>query len=256
MKQFVRRRSRWLILAMVCCAFAGCASKKKAVALQEQNRALGQQVLNLQQENEELSHRLTSAIGAQQQAEQLLLEERNLALANMRPRRDGMDGRFGSEFGGLSMADVAQRSPILEYDPLTDAAVVREELLFDSGRAHLRSTTESVLNELAAMVKEHGPALRVVVVGHTDDRAVTKKPGSEIWANNFHLSTARANAVSDYLQAAGVPAQQITVQGQGEHQPIASNASPEERKWNRRVELYLVRADTPMVGLTGGPLRR
>lgn len=256
MKQFVRQGSRLLVLAAVCCALAGCASKKKAVALQEQNRALGQQVLNLQKENDELSGRLTAAIDGQQRAEQSLLDERNRALANMRPRREGAAGRFGSQFGGVSMSDLAQRFPMLEYDPLTDAAVVREELLFDSGRAHLRPTTESVLNDIASLVKENGQSLRVVVVGHTDDRAVTKKPGSDIWANNFHLSTARANAVSDYLQAAGVPAQQITVQGQGEYQPVAANLSPDERKWNRRVELYLMRSDTPMVGLTSGPLRR
>ena len=256
MKQFVRRRSRWLLLAVICCVFAGCASKKKAVALQEQNRALGQQVLNLQQENEELSARLTSAIDGQQRAEQALLNERNRALANMRPQRDASGGRFGSQFGGVSMTDLAQRYPLLEYDPLTDAAVVREELLFDSGRSHLRPTTESMLNDVASIIKENGGSLRVVVVGHTDDRAVTKNPGSDIWANNFHLSTARANAVSDYLQAAGVSAGQIVVQGQGEHQPIASNESPDERKFNRRVELYLVRSDAPLVGLTGGPLRR
>src|SRR5690606_3449974 len=88
MMQFVRRRSRWFLLAVMCCALAGCAGKKKAVALQEQNRALGQQVLNLQKENEELTARLTSAVDAQQRAEQALLDERNRALANMRPRRD------------------------------------------------------------------------------------------------------------------------------------------------------------------------
>jgi len=256
MMQFVRRRSRWFLLAVMCCALAGCAGKKKAVALQEQNRALGQQVLNLQKENEELTARLTSAVDAQQRAEQALLDERNRALANMRPRRDASGGRFGSQFGGPSMADLAQRYPFLQYDPLTDSAVIRDELLFDSGRAHLRPTTESVLNDVAQIIKENGGTLRVVVVGHTDDRSIAKKPGSDIWANNFHLSTARANAVSDYLQAAGVPAQQIVVQGQGEHQPIAPNESPDERKYNRRVELYLVRADAPLVGLSGGPIRR
>ncbi len=244
----MNRKTQLLILALpvMACAFTlGCSHKKKALALQDQNRSLGQQVLNLQKENEQLGLRLSSAIEGQRQAEQGLIDERSRTLAGT--RRSNLGGRFGSQYGA-DLSALAQRYPSLQYESATDSLRVQEELLFDSGRAHLRPTTESVLADVAEIVKQHGDELRVVVVGHTDDRNITKKPGSDIWGNNFHLSTARANAVSDFFQAAGVPAGQITVQGQGEHQPVASNESPDERRWNRRVEVYLVKRDTPVVG--------
>ncbi len=243
----VMHGKRLAILGLLCALVVGCASKKKALALQEQNKALGQQVLALQKESEELSLRLSSAIEGQRLAEQGLIDERSRSLAGARPRRDGLGGRFGSQYGA-DLSTLAQSHPSFEYDSVTDSLRVQEELLFDSGKAHLRPTTEAVLSDVANLVRQHGDELRVVIVGHTDDRSVTKKPGSDIWGNNFHLSTARANSVSDFLQAAGVPAAQVTVQGQGEHQPVASNESPDERRWNRRVEVYLVKKNTPVVG--------
>ncbi len=92
--------------------------------------------------------------------------------------------------------------------------------------------------------------LKVVVVGHTDSRQIAKRPARDQFPNNFHLSTARANAVADVMTQAGLSASRIGVAGFGDHQPIAPNATPRDRQKNRRVEIFVMSNDVPVVGWT------
>lgn len=70
------------------------------------------------------------------------------------------------------------------------------------------------------------------VYGHTDST------GND--AINVPLSQNRAAAVADYLGTRGVKAARIGTQGFGSSKPIASNATPEGRQANRRVEIKIV----------------
>ena len=59
--------------------------------------------------------------------------------------------------------------------------------------------------------------------------------------SNFQLSAARAEAARAILRRTlGDPAR-ITAEGRGESDPIASNATPEGREQNRRIEIILHR---------------
>lgn len=53
------------------------------------------------------------------------------------------------------------------------------------------------------------------------------------------LSQERAQAVVNYLVAAGVSPSRLQAIGEGESNPIASNATPEGQAQNRRVEIYI-----------------
>jgi outer membrane protein OmpA-like peptidoglycan-associated protein len=75
------------------------------------------------------------------------------------------------------------------------------------------------------------PGTDVEVVGHTD--AV----GSD--AYNVSLSERRGRAVADYLVAQDAEPSRLVVEGMGESEPIASNATAEGRAANRRVELIV-----------------
>jgi outer membrane protein OmpA-like peptidoglycan-associated protein len=68
----------------------------------------------------------------------------------------------------------------------------------------------------------------VTVAGHTDDRADA--------GFNQRLSEARAAAVVKYLSGKGVPAGKLTPVGFGETRPVASNATAEGQRTNRRIE--------------------
>jgi phosphoribosylformimino-5-aminoimidazole carboxamide ribonucleotide (ProFAR) isomerase len=64
------------------------------------------------------------------------------------------------------------------------------------------------------------------------------------------LSTARALAVAEFLKQSGLPERQIGVSGFGGHQPIATNSTPEDRRRNRRVEIFVLPPEAPIVGWT------
>jgi outer membrane protein OmpA-like peptidoglycan-associated protein len=69
----------------------------------------------------------------------------------------------------------------------------------------------------------------VVIEGHTDSR------GSDEY--NDALSERRADAVAAALVRRGVSPDSVTSVGRGKAYPVASNATPEGRQQNRRVEI-------------------
>lgn len=110
------------------------------------------------------------------------------------------------------------------------------DVLFEVDSARLRPGAERRLDVLAGyLTSERGVQVRVD--GHTDSTASD--------AYNLQLSRARAQSVADALVAAGVEPRRLRVEGFGESQPVADNATAEGRQRNRRVEITLVgrRAD-------------
>jgi len=88
--------------------------------------------------------------------------------------------------------------------------------------------------ELLGRVKD-GLALyadrKVRIEGHTDNRGDVKL--------NQQLSLKRAEAVRDFLIAAGVPAGRLKALGYGEVRPIASNEFKKGRAMNRRIDIVI-----------------
>ena len=119
--------------------------------------------------------------------------------------------------------------PILFTEERTP--VVLRDVTFETGRSVLRPASFAALDQVAASLVAN-PTIRIEIAGHTD--AV----GAE--AYNLRLSQSRADAVRAYLAEKGVDASRMTARGYGETQPVASNASPEGRAQNRRVELRQV----------------
>ncbi|MDP6436229.1 MAG: OmpA family protein [Gammaproteobacteria bacterium] len=84
----------------------------------------------------------------------------------------------------------------------------------------------------AAATLIDNPGLRVEVAGHTDSQGDSDY--------NIGLSQRRAETVRDYLVTAGVDQNRVTARGYGEDEPVASNATPQGRRQNRRVELRVL----------------
>ena len=105
------------------------------------------------------------------------------------------------------------------------------DAFFDFDKSVLKPEDKAKLDDLAGKVS--GINLEVVIaVGHTDS---TGDAGY-----NQKLSTARANAVKDYLVSKGIEKNRVYTEGKGEGQPVADNRTREGRAKNRRVEIEVV----------------
>lgn len=105
-----------------------------------------------------------------------------------------------------------------------------QDILFAVDSATLRPDLRRDLQTVSQSLLAY-PDTTIIVTGHTDNT------GSA--AYNQTLSERRANAVAAELMANGVPSRRIVARGAGMTQPIASNATPQGRAQNRRVEIVI-----------------
>ena len=104
------------------------------------------------------------------------------------------------------------------------------EISFDVGRAAIKPTFRTTLDKLGALLVKYDRTV-VHIVGHTDS------DGSD--AFNLDLSQRRADAVGNYLIGTGVPQSRTRMEGRGEREPRATNATAAGKQLNRRVEIYV-----------------
>ncbi len=117
------------------------------------------------------------------------------------------------------------------------------DVLFDTGRATLNPGAAMKLDRLAAFLNEH-PDRRVQIEGFTDS------VGGD--AYNQDLSERRADAVKAALTMRGIDPSRIATEGYGKAYPVASNSDSGGRQLNRRVEVVIGNANTPIAPRTAG----
>lgn len=108
--------------------------------------------------------------------------------------------------------------------------VALDHVLFEQGAPELLPGSEKELNLVVEMMKLN-PEITIFLSGHTDNQGRA--------AANLKLSKARVETVKDYLIEQGISSKRIDGKGFGGTQPRASNANPESRKLNRRVEFTI-----------------
>jgi outer membrane protein OmpA-like peptidoglycan-associated protein len=102
---------------------------------------------------------------------------------------------------------------------------------FAPDSAILAPSADRTLAKVAELIDAY-PGRPVLIRGHTD--------GLGEAAYNRALSADRAEAVRDYLAGRfRIDAERIEVEGLGESRPLASNATAEGRRANRRVEIVI-----------------
>lgn len=149
------------------------------------------------------------------------------------------------------LGELSRQFPDLKCDPQSGLAKLETDILFDTGRAELKSGAEQIIHRLVERLQSPEMAdLRVVVVGHTDDRRIAGREVRELYPTNFHLSAARALAVAEAMRQAGLPEHRIGLAAMGAHEPVAPNLSAADRQKNRRTEVFIMAPDVPVVGWT------
>lgn len=105
------------------------------------------------------------------------------------------------------------------------------EVDFIPGNTALNSAARETLDTLIMQLREH-PGVVLAIDSHTDNR------GSA--SDNLELSKKRVMSVVRYLVVKGIAAQRLRPYGYGESRPVFSNATPEGRERNRRIEISVV----------------
>jgi OmpA-OmpF porin, OOP family len=104
------------------------------------------------------------------------------------------------------------------------------KIRFESARATLDPDSAGLLDRLIETALRC-PAADIEIAGHTDGA------GDEVF--NQALSEKRAQAVTDYLVKAGLPASRFTAVGYGSTRPVATNDTDEGKAQNRRIEFVV-----------------
>jgi len=117
---------------------------------------------------------------------------------------------------------------------LLDTGMIRiQNINFETGKSRILPEAERILDEIGNILARW-PELRIEIGGHTDSH------GSA--ARNIALSTARAQAVLDYLlvKFPELEPTQFTAEGYGASRSIGDNSTELGRALNRRVEFKVL----------------
>jgi flagellar motor protein MotB len=107
---------------------------------------------------------------------------------------------------------------------------------FESGVAQIPRSYVDKLAEVLEGLRDR-TNVRVHFVGHADSQRLSATL-ARVFEDNSGLSRERAGEVAEHFKnALGLPAEAIAYEWAGDSRPIASNATPEGRALNRRVEI-------------------
>lgn len=105
-----------------------------------------------------------------------------------------------------------------------------DNIQFEFNSFVLKTASFSILDKAVAEMKK-SPTTKFVLHGHSSAEGTPE--------HNMQLSVDRANAVKSYFINAGLSADNFTVVGHGEKEPISTNNNEEGRTLNRRTEIKL-----------------
>lgn len=135
--------------------------------------------------------------------------------------RDGVRDRMDSCEGTNSQLTVDRNGCVLFQG-------VVKNLNFAPDQVSLDVAGREALDELVLKLKRF-PDVSIAVESHTDNRGNAR--------DNLELSKRRVTAVVRYLVIKGIDGSRLFPHGYGESRPLASNATQEGRKRNRRIEI-------------------
>jgi outer membrane protein OmpA-like peptidoglycan-associated protein len=107
-------------------------------------------------------------------------------------------------------------------------------ILFQFNSADLQPDARTNIENLANVLKKYKDT-NILIEGHTDSVGTADY--------NQKLSERRAQSVTQFTESLGVDPARFTIKGYGFTQPVATNATPEGRQQNRRVEVAIMAND-------------
>jgi chemotaxis protein MotB len=260
----LNRMARLTIAGLLCALLSACHAgpnpqlqqsmmQTRRMYLQNQNLAMQNQSLGqLAGENQQLQ--------AQNQALKANLDLANQRLDNLASSNNQLADKYknlltSSPNNPLSndqirrFEELRQKYPEFEFDPQTGVSKFSTDLLFHSGSDEITPRSQQILHEFAQIMNNaDAQHLKVLVVGHTDDKPIGKPNTRSHHPTNWHLSTNRADSVVLALRKHGIVETRMGSAGYSMYQPLAPNTSEEARQKNRRVEIFVLAPDASIAG--------
>jgi peptidoglycan-associated lipoprotein len=144
----------------------------------------------------------------------------------------GSGGRSGSDLSAPSGTAVG-RSAIDSGDLAGADQLAREwtdrvgdRVFFDTDKSVIRPDGRDQLAKWVVFLKQH-PANRLLIEGHSDEHGTREY--------NLALGERRATAAKEFLEAAGIPAERITIVSYGKERPAVIGSNDAAWSQNRRA---------------------
>lgn len=122
---------------------------------------------------------------------------------------------------------------------LTDEGLlltIRDNVLFESGRAEVRTADIKIADEIADLLIMEPPR-NIIISGHTDNVPIRNAR----YESNWELSVMRAvEFMKIILKNDQLDPRWFSAKGFGEFQPVATNETAEGKARNRRVEILIL----------------
>lgn len=237
-------------------------SQNRAMALYQQNQSLAAQNQQTEAERNALQQQLADLKANQNSLQQRVsnlqnerqdLQQRYAALVN----RSRSEGSPLSEDATRQFEDLAKRYPEFDFDPQTGVSKFSSDVVFLSGSAEVKPDAVPVLREFVGILNNgDSQRLNILVVGHTDNKPIAKPATRAKHVDNWDLSVHRATAVTRILGKAGLADARMGVAGYGPHQPLVPNTDENNRRKNRRVEIFVLAPNAAVAGWDGGGKRK
>ena len=113
---------------------------------------------------------------------------------------------------------------------------------FPPKSAVLTESTKQILSRISEVLIKFPYYVRIEGHSDRDNIQLLKEPDSK-YTNNWELSAQRAINVLQYLQEVGnVNPQKMSIASYGKYRNITKGLTPEQKSFNRRVEIYIVKS--------------
>ena len=159
-----------------------------------------------------------------------LFDRTSAALSDCERDKMGLQRQLAAQPKPQPQSDLEKMGGKYDAAKGTITVTLDSNVLFNSGKVDLKSTSKASLDTISSIIKRDYPGKDVWVVGHTDTDPIKKSK----WKDNWELSSQRALSVVRYLVSQGISAKNMVAAGRGEYHPISQSKAS-----NRRVEIIV-----------------
>lgn len=208
------------VAGLVMGGLGGCANKKKSDLAMQEAAELRERNATLEQSNRDKDSKIAEleSRGALQPAQPVVITQGA-------PTQTPAPAPSNNDWSGQQGND----NPFKSNGHGEMVATLSGSVLFDSGRATLKSSAKKDLDRVVAELKKTYRNASIRVEGHTDSDPIKHSN----WHSNDELSQARADAVMRYLSSKGINTDRMTSIGFGSAKPKSTKQA------SRRVEVIV-----------------